>query len=491
MFFKLLKYWLRLVGKRKIIETVANKLQKDQAIMGKRFIFFLYETTHYQSLQLVFLARVLVSFGAECKMILCNGGPMPCELKSEYEDHSLICWGCRIGRGLLGDLDVIELEILLKNVGEGDPDQVDIKAAKDSVLRYYHGNITKASKDLTRQTKLQKYSAKLGLVAEYVDKMYSADFIVMNMTDYVYFKKFAEYFKKLGRLRTVSLTDFDHQQVVLNSYQLFPAGERYRAFKKSNGALCRSQVEKLSDFMSARLGGRNPSGSRYKYQARKDALVELLGIDVTKKNVFLFPNLHWDQGVSSSNSIFDDVVEWVGSTIEGLENARHIDLYVKPHPEEHFNKASKGFGVMEAVKQAGFSCNRVKVIGPKLNINPVDLFPYIDLGIISSGTLGLEMMYHGIRCVNVGISPYSDTPLGSSFDSVEKYTDFVREPLSDFYWPDEDEVQSFCYFYFIESLVDWPFTGRARNDEYFSVNPARCFDEVRALNFAERLMETS
>ena len=41
-----------------------------------------------------------------------------------------------------------------------------------------------------------------------------------------------------------------------------------------------------------------------------------------------------------------------------------------------------------------------------MKIKPYDLFPYIDLGIIYSGTLGLEMALSNVPVVSVGCTPY-------------------------------------------------------------------------------------
>ena len=56
-----------------------------------------------------------------------------------------------------------------------------------------------------------------------------------------------------------------------------------------------------------------------------------------------------------------------------------------------------------------------------MKIKPYDLFPYIDLGVIFSGTLGLEMMLNKIPVVSTGITPHLDLGFANEPKNIDEY----------------------------------------------------------------------
>ena len=83
----------------------------------------------------------------------------------------------------------------------------------------------------------------------------------------------------------------------------------------------------------------------------------------------------------------------------------------------------------------------------------------MDLGVIFSGTLGLEILNQNIPVISTGIPPYQDLQFGLQPQNPSEYRDMILRGQFD---PREIEaIRLFSYFYFIHENVRWPFTNRA------------------------------
>ena len=159
----------------------------------------------------------------------------------------------------------------------------------------------------------------------------------------------------------------------------------------------------------------------------------------------------------------------MGKTFDIVSQYKNIQLYVKPHPAEDFNKHKGELGIIGAIKAKGFEIPKnVSIIDNKWRIKPYDIFPLIDLAVISSGTLGLECLYKEIECINV-YAAYSNTDLERCPTNLEQYENLLingdKQPR-----PSRSLVMSFLYFYFIHRQTKWPLSTGFANDERFSVS---------------------
>ena len=102
----------------------------------------------------------------------------------------------------------------------------------------------------------------------------------------------------------------------------------------------------------------------------------------------------------------------------------------------------------------------VSVIYPELKIKTYDLFPYIDLGVLYNGTLGLEMMLKNIPTVITGLAPYSRLRSVNRPQDINKYSQILlgKTNISE---PDYHEVELFSYFYFVKTLLPFNLTKSA------------------------------
>lgn len=456
------------------IKTNINKIERsyDQKNSG-RIIIFTYELTHYQSLHLIYLAAILKAVGFDVYVAHCLDTTNACEIKNYKINSDKICSNCKITHEKL--LRALDLKsIILKNTTECK--DVYLNKQEQGIInattsRYYFGDEKKANAD----TRIKKIiSANFENVSKFaldIDKYYKPDLVISNMTDYSYFYPMFKYFSKKDKFLQISATSFNHSNIVMDKFKLFPANKSFDQYIMHNPQLTIEQKTKLDNFMSSRLTGENRVLKRYRYGKKELGEVkEKIKFSSGQRNIFLFPNLHWDVGVSTKNSLFQDVIDWVGKTLEIAGNTDAVTLYIKPHPEENFSKHLGEKGIIDSVLDRGYDLpDNLIIIDNNLGIRPIDLFPLIDLGIVSSGTLGLEMLYSDIQNINVGVASYSGTELDSNLKSIRQYENVILGNLT----PKQHSrelIESFLYFYFLATQIKWPLGKKFNYDESFSVN---------------------
>ena len=117
----------------------------------------------------------------------------------------------------------------------------------------------------------------------------------------------------------------------------------------------------------------------------------------------------------------------------------------------------------------------------------------VDLGVVLTGTLGLEMALNNVPVVSAGVNPCHGMGLLSEPETVEDYFSFIES--GEVFIPNSDELRLFSYFYFIHQCFKWPITERVWGDVNFNASITGCeslcegrnsvldiiFDEIFAL----------
>ena len=460
----------KLAKVKKNLQKITFKEENTQ----KCVIFFLFETAHYNSLHLLYLAHVMAAQGYTVKVVICDGSMPNCEIKTVKNKGYNPCGSCKFNYhklfNLSPNLELIPLKFCPSSVTSGGIDKTDIANARSSAVRYYYGDESKALSDDCLLNSLSVVDKFITAMAAEIDLTHSPDIVVSNMDDYVYFQGLTKYFKARGKFRQITMTEFDHSKFTLNEFSLYPAKERFNNFCLSHNFLTDFERSEIRHFMNRRMGLKQDAMRRYGWSlVGIEKLRQALRIDEKKRNVFLFPNLHWDPGVASQNNLFSDVIEWVGETVELCSKIDGLQLFIRPHPEERLRKDGLKYGLIDAMKARGYGLSHnVTIINHEMNVSSYELFPLVDLGVISGGTLGLEMLYQEVPCVSVGTAPYSKSVIDIGVTSKQQYISVLsgeQLPVA----PDRADVEKFLYFYFLDCRLAWPLTQKFYGDTSFSV----------------------
>ncbi len=495
-FLHRIKFWIIIRNRlKKQLFEKEKLIKKNVGLQSRKVMIPLIETNHYQYLQILITAKALQLRGAEVKVLICGEALDGCEIKSvktEYDRDP--CWTCRYNeRNILPlfGLDIVRLdEILTKeevneidleaNIIIDSGEKIVIKegidltqSIEDSVIRYFYGGISSDPEALKRvrcaHTKTAIMNAQIAIR---MDQKWNPDVVFNNMGCYSIWDAYFKYYESNGnRFCTLSVTPLDYQCVRFNLPNLFQSSQRFELYKNSRVQLKINDTEKgkLLKFLEGRYSGQSKIfrdlGVFDASLTENKHLIEKLGLKTEKRNIFLFSNIHWDVGLSANGALYSNVIDWVLDTINLTKDFNNCHIYIKPHPAELFGNSSLK-GVEDFIREKyPMLPNNITIISPGWKINPYDLFPFIDLGVIFSGTLGLEMMLCNIPVVSTGLTSHKGIGLASEPNNLEEYSKILR---GDIETPkiDRDLLDLFAYFYFIKTLMPWRLTKQAYADNF-------------------------
>ena len=221
------------------------------------------------------------------------------------------------------------------------------------------------------------------------------------------------------------------------------------------------EKEELDKFLHARYFGKSDVFKQYSYfsndfetKSNNYLRNEVLKYDKNKINLFLFTNVYWDVGVSDSARLFNNLISWVLETIKLVEKyPDKLYLYIKTHPAEKFDSASSLKTVIDLIREKYFLLPKnVTFILPEQKVNTYQLFPYINIGIVYNGTLGLEMLLNNVPVIAVAKAPYSNLGFACEPNDIDEYEKLLtgEKPMQKPF-EKKDKLELFAYFYFIKT----------------------------------------
>ncbi len=493
---KLAKYlYAKFIIRPRLVKQLyfENIVSKKVPYKGKKILVPLIETTHPSTNHILIIAKALQIRGALVKVLVCDEFLAGCEIKSfKNKTEKDNCWECRLNRNLilpLYGLDIIKLsdfvsdkEFLnfqrksfeyLKDNSEININGINLSSSvDDSIMRYYFGKIPKEKNQIQKIKKNHILTALMTTsIAKKIDQEWSPDMVINNMSAYSAWEGFSKYFILNGnRFHAINMTPYDFYKISLDWYDLFISNRRFKKYFKYRDYLKLSNNENklLDSFLEGRFKGKSMIFKTYGYFEDRplDNIIKQLNFKKNKKNVFLFSNLYYDVGCAMYGRLYDNVIDWVINTVDILKESRDINLYIKPHPAEIYDSQSALKGIKDVVQEKFPQLfSNILFIDPELKIKSYDLFPLIDLGVIYSGTLGLEMLLEGVPVVCTGKVPYSDFDFLAEPNTESDYADYLNfkkcPPI-----PKYELLRTYAYFYFIRTRIPWNLTSRVFGERF-------------------------
>lgn len=151
----------------------------------------------------------------------------------------------------------------------------------------------------------------------------------------------------------------------------------------------------------------------------------------TKPKALLCANAIWDCAALNKQIVFDGMMDWIAWTVQWFSQHPEYELIIKPHPVEDMPGIPK---TVETVKQ-GLEKRNVSLaentylLDPKLPFSVYALFPHIQLGIVYTTTVGIEMAAKGLPVITTAQSPYRG--FGFTWDPTDQteYKKMLHELL--------------------------------------------------------------
>jgi len=518
-FLKEMRYFLKfnLKVKKKFIRQLSLENEKNyknlRQITYKRVLIPLIETSHYQFHQILILAKALEIRGAKVKVIVCDSFLPACEIKSVRTITSHPCVHCIFNqRRILSyyNLEILKLSELIKtDILEEINNLADILSQNYpvhyfykgidiipmvtiSITRYFYGGTATNKAELVKLRKANLITALMMLeVAEKIYNTWAPEILLNNMNVYTCWEPYYAFFKlKNGcNLFTVSVTAFCYHSIILNYGELYFSAGRFLKYCccRKTPILLPKEKEELDKFLHARYFGKSDVFKQYSYfsndfetKSNNYLRNEVLKYDKNKINLFLFTNVYWDVGVSDSARLFNNLISWVLETIKLVEKyPDKLYLYIKTHPAEKFDSASSLKTVIDLIREKYFLLPKnVTFILPEQKVNTYQLFPYINIGIVYNGTLGLEMLLNNVPVIAVAKAPYSNLGFACEPNDIDEYEKLLtgEKPMQKPF-EKKDKLELFAYFYFIKTKIPWHLTKQAYADNFEGFD----FDSLDAL----------
>jgi hypothetical protein len=500
--FKIMRllYWLRykiviIPRLKKQLSGQVNGHDFIDEFKGKKILFPLIETSHFQYYQLAILAKSLQLRGAKIKVIVCGQSLDGCEIKSVRNEQDIDpCWRCRFNEKevlpLFG-LEVLKLnQILTKEEVNSfgnearyliNADVKDIirngislyQSIEDSIVRYFFGATPENTQYVNAVREAHTKTALMSIeVARRIDSEWMPTTVISNMSCYSAWDSYYRYYSSSNdRYCHISRSAFNFNSIIYNSFDLFPATKRFNNYvkRRKDSRLEDFELKELRAFIGNRVAGDADLFVENNYFSASKKIVKIkdaLKYDETKRNIFLFSNLYWDVGLSDRSGLFPGVLDWIVGTIEIVKKDKNCHLYIKPHPAEVFGTAGSLKGVAQFVKEkypGGVS--NLTIIEPELKFNTYQLFPLINVGVIFTGTLGLEMMLAGIPVISTGKTSHNGFNLAAEPVTLSEYSQYLLGKV-EFKGVSKDLLELFSYFYFIRTQIPWRLTKQVYSDDF-------------------------
>lgn len=476
--------------------TVKHNLEKqlkhdgvyDEALVysGKKVLVTILETNHYQHNHILGIAKILQLRGAKVKVLVCNENLDACEIKSVLNSTDPDpCFYCRFNlknivskfglemvepQSILTEIEMDHLNSLKYQDSLGYNEQSVDQCVTDSVVRYFYGDLPSDENEIDQIRNAHYKTAMIvSKLSEKLDYEWKPDIVIGNMAAYSAWEPIYKYFKRNGdRFRLISLQAFNFKSVTLNQFDLFGnlnRFKRFREFRSERVYLSKTEEVVLNTYFNNRMKGRAETTTKDFFDFGQGNHSKIY-FDESKRNVFLFSNIYWDIGLSERPGLFKDVVSWVLETIEMLKGEENVHLYIRPHPGEVFGSQKSLKGVSQIIKDNYLILpNNLTIIEPDWKINTYDLFEKIDVGIIFTGTLGLEMMRANIPVVSVGLCTHSGLGFSAEPKTQKEYIDYVTGK-KEFPLYKKKDLELFLYFYFIKANIPWVLTPKVYGEKF-------------------------
>lgn len=419
------------------------------------------------------LAKALQMKGHDVKMLICGGALNMCTSHFTVKKPPN-AWSCKncinfskkfyktVGLPYATYYEYInyeEIEAIRKKVNK-----MSIEECKDYVYKNVnvglHGKISAERYFIGASVNEEQYERVLR--SELINAMISTDVaekakieekpevMVNSHGCYSSWGSFTEYFEKNGIRACVWYTGYKGNSIIFDMHKLDDYFLKYYRDIMKKRPLNQKEEQELALFLNKRYKGEEGDTAIYGFSERKRDFERRFNFDKYEKNYAMFPNIAWDAWLVNVHTAFKDTYEWISHTIELFKEKPDSQLIIKIHPAELFESKATALDYINSTF-ASLPKN-IKVIPPDTDISPYSLFPYIDMGMVYNGTIGLEMVLHDIPVAVAGIAHYNRKGFTFDISTKNDYKSILFKDKPDFE-KQKELAKFYAYFYFIKSYI--------------------------------------
>ena len=320
--------------------------------------------------------------------------------------------------------------------------------AKNSADRYFEGKINKIGYDKIFSKELANAIISVDVAGKLVEEE-KPDILVSQQQHFSAWGGITEYCKSKGIRIIEPAKGYNNNSVGfdINKTNKARFDEYYGRWRKRH-KLTTEEGTELWYYNCQREIGRSGDTALFNFDIDAD-MKSLIQDNQYKKTYVMFTNIPYDAGLHEVKRGFKDVYDWVDYTIELFKNKPDCRLIIKVHPVEKVFRAQNTLS--DYIKQNILS-NNIKTIPADTRISPYSLYHLIDVGIVYSGTLGIELSLQGIPTIVAGNASYSKSGFTFDASTKEDYKALLSKNLK-MSKQQQKMASVYAYYYFIKTFI--------------------------------------
>lgn len=474
--YKIIIIPTQIIALDRLRKIMKNSSPLEKIDSGKKILFISIDARHMPHTYFeAGLAKFLQIRGHNTKTLICNGVLNMCTSHFTV-DKPYNLWSCKncsefskkfyetINLPYItyneyitqNEIEIIDNIVKKKSLEECEKYiYKDIKVgfhALKSAERYFKGD--KPSRQ-TYEPILRKELINAMISTDAAEKVLNKekpDILVLSHGCYSSWGSFSEYFINKGITTYVWGSGENN-----TSRFVYPKSDFNRYFRevRHNKILDKKEGKELDDFFDRRSKGKEGQVALYGFSDTTEKfLKKQFAFDNYDKTYVMFPNVPWDAATfgEEKKMAFPNVFNWVLYTIELFRKKPKLQLIIKIHPSEIKVMESKKTITDFIAEKFNPLPENVKIISSDTKISPYSLFSFIDVGLVYTGTIGLEMSMNKIPVIPAGDAHYADK--GFTYDLIrkEEYEKILFQNIS-LSSNQQKLAKTYAYFHFIKSFV--------------------------------------
>jgi len=233
------------------------------------------------------------------------------------------------------------------------------------------------------------------------------------------------------------------------------------------------ESELIEDYLSKRRSGYGMVLNTAHPRENVSILKEPPQINYSKPTALLTANVSWDLAALNKELLFESMIDWVRKVMDFFAANPQYQLIIKTHPAEKNEK------IPTTVQMIGFEVRKhmpvlpqnIILLEPDSDISVYELIPNVEVGLVYTSTVGLEMSCFGKPVITCAKALYRDKGFTHDPTAIGEYFEALRSMLESNEPPKIIEqrkglAQKFFYLYYFRyytslNLFDYGYGKRS------------------------------
>jgi FkbM family methyltransferase len=215
------------------------------------------------------------------------------------------------------------------------------------------------------------------------------------------------------------------------------------------------ESELIEDYLGKRRSGYGMVLNTANPRENVSILKEPPQINYSKPTALLTANVSWDLAALNKELLFESMIDWVRKVMDFFAANPQYQLIIKPHPAE------KNENIPTTVQMIGFEVRKhmpvlpqnIILLEPDSDTSVYGLIPNVEVGLVYTSTVGLEMSCFGKPVITCAKALYRDKGFTHDPTAIGEYFEALRSMLESNEPPEIIEqrkglAQKFFYLYY-------------------------------------------